>query len=346
VTGPVRRLGAVLLSAGITLALAAAPAYGRSADDPEPKKLFSIDDDRVTESSGLAKSLKHDGIWWTVNDSGDSARLFGVNADGEVKAVLSFNAEVRDVEAIGVGTDGNIYVADIGDNEARRAKVVVYSMPEPAELTDQKMRYRAYDFAYPDGAHDAEALLVHPRSHRLYIVTKATKSGLYAAPEHASRTKLNTLARVGTVSAKVTDGTFTPDGRRILLRSYFTLTAVNWPAFKAYASVQLPVQPIGESIAMGPTNASVVVGSEGENSAVYQVQIPVGKTTATPTPKPATGQAAGPKEDHTRRWIMIGAGVFGLVVALVTFPVNRRERYDALVERQRDRERQRSRSIT
>ena len=79
--------GAALPSAasGATSATATAPAAHSAqaagllpaADPtPAPKKLFSIRDERIQESSGLAKSQKHQGIYWTVNDSSDVARVF------------------------------------------------------------------------------------------------------------------------------------------------------------------------------------------------------------------------------------------------------------------------------
>ena len=128
----------LLSLAGATLPVASASADCGSAPQadptPAPKKLFTIDDERVDESSGLAKSAKYDGIWWTVNDSGDSARVFGIDKTGEVKAELRLKADVKDVEAIAVDTDGTIYIADIGDNKATRDMIEVYTIPEPAEL--------------------------------------------------------------------------------------------------------------------------------------------------------------------------------------------------------------------
>ena len=40
---------------------------------------FRIEDARITESSGLALSMRHPHTVWTVNDSGDSARVFAVD---------------------------------------------------------------------------------------------------------------------------------------------------------------------------------------------------------------------------------------------------------------------------
>jgi hypothetical protein len=324
---------ATLLSlVGATLPVAVSPAVAADAPAP-PKKLFAIHDDRVIESSGLAKSHKYDGLWWTVNDSDDGARIFGLNEDGEVEAVLTFRADVHDVEAIAVGPDGRIYVADIGDNTAKRDMITVYAIAEPDKLEDQAVRFRGYDFEYPDGAHDAETLLVHPKTGRMYIVTKVMKGkgAFYAAPEDPEPgTKVNKLTRMAAAPSGVTDGTFLPDAGRVVLRTYFQIAALTWgPKPNVYARVDLPPAQ-GESVALGPTATSLAAGSEGADSVVYQVPVPPRKPAASTSVKPAAG--AGGDKSHNLRRILIGAGAFALLAAIVTFPTGRRKRDDAPFE--------------
>ncbi len=336
-----RRLAAALVAVPLVL-LASAPA---AVADDEPKKLFTIGDERITESSGLARSLQHEGIWWTTNDSSDSARIFAVNSDGEVEAEVTFGAEPRDVEAIAVGSDGNIYIADIGDNLGDQDKVTVYVVKEPDDLSDQQVKYRAFDFEYPDGPHNAEALLVEPKTDRLFIVTKEGKNGaIYSLGkgEQPSRRDVNTLSRMGTAPAIVTDGTFTPDGKWMILRDPTAMSVWSWPGAKTKLTTSLPLQPRGESIAMGPDDKSVLIGSEGESSPVYQVAIPTKKAApqATETPKPQSASGSGAADtdkSHTMRWTLIGAGAFAFVMAMFTFPKGRRERADAMLEGQRTR---------
>lgn len=328
-------------SAGIAPA-SAAGAVPQADPTPAPKKLFTIRDERVDESSGLAKSQQYEGIWWTVNDSGDTARVFGINASGKVKAVLSFNAPVRDVEAIAVDRDGTIYIADIGDNKSTRDMIAVYTIPEPAQLEDaEEVKFRRYDFTYPDGAHDAETLLIAPETRRLYFVTKALKgkAGFYAAPEEPSRQGTNELTRLADAPLNVTDGTFLPDGKRVVLRSYVDIAAVDWGAApKVVGRAGVPLAQ-GESVAVGPAGNTVLVGSEGSNSAVYEVQVPARKATpqpsATASPKPAAGESAEPKKGSNLRWIIVGAGLFAFVVTIVTFRTGRRERLDRMAENAR-----------
>nr|WP_202886618.1 hypothetical protein [Kribbella sandramycini] len=339
--------GAVLpATAGQT----AATGETATAADPTPaapKKLFTIKDNRLEESSGLAKSAKHDGLYWTINDSGDSARVFGVDTTGEVQVVLRFNAQVRDVEAIAVDADGTIYVADIGDNNATRDMIEIYTIPEPETLKDaENVRYHRYDFKYPDGAHDAETLLVQPQTNRLFIVTKTTKKtpAIYAAPRSPSRQGTNELTKYASApKGQYTDGTFLPDGERIVLRSYTDVSTLSWgttPALVARGPVPLAQ---GESVAVGAADNTLLVGSEGANSIVYQVPVPAkagtGSPPATATPKPTSGapdSGATPAEkNHSLRWILIGAALFAIVVTALTFPPGRRERLDRMAENAR-----------
>jgi hypothetical protein len=325
----------------LTLAGAAIPAQSAGAagtPPPTPTRLFTIHDSRVKESSGLIKSQKYGGIWWTSNDSGDTARIFGVNQAGDVKAVLTFKAAVKDVEALAIDPDGTIYIADIGDNKSNRQMISVYTIPEPAKLADQSVKYHRYDFVYPDGAHDAETLLIQPDTHRLYFVTKVAqgKGAFYAAPAQASVHGTNDLTRLADAPPGITDGTFLPDGKSLVLRSYVDIALLSWPAPNVQARAAVPLAQ-GESVAIGPSATSLVVGSEGANSVVYQVQIPVRKATptASATAPAAATDATGGSKNHNLRWILIGAALFALFVTIVTFPRGRRERRDRMMENAR-----------
>ena len=183
---------------------------------------FRLTDPRITESSGLAASRAHRHTVWTVNDSGDSARVFAVDTrTGDTVGVHTFDAPVQDVEALAIGPDGRMFVGDIGDNDESRPLVRVFWFDEPP-LGQTRGRWASWEFAYPDGPHDAEALLVDPRSGRLSIVTKDEPGAVYAAPDRPSRSGVNRLTRVATAPPVVTDGVVLADGR-VALRGYLRL---------------------------------------------------------------------------------------------------------------------------
>lgn len=257
--------GLVLLPLAIGL-IGVAPPVAVAED----KIAFTLSDERITESSGLATDAEND-RYWTVNDSGDEGRAFALDSDGEVTGTLNFRAEPVDVEAVAMH-DGRLYIADIGDNRASREFVTVYFFDD-AEPGSESQSYRAYDFSYPDGPRDAEALYVDDDG-RLYIVSKEGQGGIYAAPENPSRQGVNELERVADAPAYVTDATFLPDELGIALRTYVSVEVVDTEDHEVIGRAPLPFQRQGESITVSLDGEQLLVGSEGENSDVYAVDIP------------------------------------------------------------------------
>ena len=189
---------------------------------------------------------------------------------------------------------GRLYVADIGDNGADRERITVYYFDD-AQANDQTAAYRSWEFRYPDGAHDAETLLVNDDG-RLYIVTKGAFGAVYAAPKSPKRTAVNELVRVGDAPTAVTDGTFLPGGNRIaLLTAFGTIEILDADSYEKVGTTTAPAQRQPESITVSLTGKSLLVGSEGEESAVYAVPIPEGSSTATPSATPSdSGERADP----------------------------------------------------
>jgi hypothetical protein len=193
----------------------------------------TVEAEAATELSGLVRSRSQPRVLWTHNDSGDRARVFAVAPGGRLLADVAVSgAEAVDWEDIALGPAPGggdaLFVADIGDNDAKRPEVVVYRVPEPrlqgggpavsAPATRLALRY-------PDGAHDAEALLVDRRSGALTIVTKSFggDAGVYvaAAPSAVATTVLRRRGGLSLgVGEAVTAGDVSADGRTIALRTY------------------------------------------------------------------------------------------------------------------------------
>ena len=214
------RLGAVLL----VLVGVALPAAAQQVEGAEVA--LRLQDPRIQESSGLAGSRRHPEVLWTHNDSGDGPRLYALGANGRTLATLTLaGAGARDWEALAPGRDGRgrpaLFVGDIGDNQDLWPEVAVYRVTEPDRLRDATVPAVRYRLRYADGPRDAEALLVDPRSNRLYVATKSSDGGgLYRAPARLHTDQVNVLRRVARVPPVVTDGSFAPDGRSFVLRDY------------------------------------------------------------------------------------------------------------------------------
>lgn len=268
---------AVLLLVGVPLVAA--------ADEVE----FSLDDPSVTESSGLARDTTA-GLYWTVNDSGDTSRAVAVDASGEVRGEVAYTAAVVDVEAVARTPDG-LYLADIGDNYRDRDFVTVYRLVDPTPGATST--YNAWDLRYADGeAHDAEAIAVTAEG-RLLVITKEQEAGVWAAPATPTGGGVNTLERIGDAPSWVTDATVLDDGR-IAVRGYLSVSVLDPEDFSVQASAPLPLQPQGESLTQSLDGEALLVGSEGRRSQVLRVPVPEAVTEDVPNPSaPPTGDPAG-----------------------------------------------------
>ncbi|WP_030584535.1 hypothetical protein [Streptomyces anulatus] len=278
-TGPAGRAAATL-AAALAVALPMFAGSGPAvADDGRPDRDFTIEDPRITESSGLAASRAHPGVYWTHNDSDDGPYVFAVDSrTGKTLATITMSGvgEPRDVEGISIGPDGDIYVGDIGDNlDGTWSHVWIYRFPEPKTLRDATVTAVQYDVKYADGARNAEALMVHPKTGRVYIASKNEDGGgLYEGPAKLTAGSANVFRRVDEVPW-VTDGAFSPDGTRLVLRSYFSAReyAFEKGRLGADRSVGAPFQRQAESVTYTADGSALMFGSEGARSDVVRVEV-------------------------------------------------------------------------
>lgn len=239
------------------------------------EELLTIADPRITESSGLAASLRHPGVYWTHNDSGDGNRLYAIGPDGGTRATVTLaGADAVDWEAMALGRDEAgrpaLYVGDIGDNDRRRGEVALYRIPEPETLADVTVTAVRYRVRYADGPRDAEAMLIDPRTNTVYIADKTSDGNLYAHSGPLDPAAVTVFGRVADAPNLVTDGAFAPDGSRFILRGYFSADMYSTPG-KRVGTVPMPLQRQGESVTFAADGASVLFGSEGKNSTVVRV---------------------------------------------------------------------------
>ncbi|WP_328887716.1 WD40 repeat domain-containing protein [Streptomyces sp. NBC_00316] len=265
--------------AAALLVLAGVAATPATADDGAADRSFTIEDPRITESSGLAASRAHPGIYWTHNDSEDGPYVYAVDSrTGKTVATITMRGvgAPRDVEAISLGPDGDLYVGDIGDNlNGGWDHVWIYRFPEPKVLKDATVRATQFDVKYADGARNAEALMVHPKTGRVYIASKNENGGgLYEGPAQLTTGRTNVFRRVGEVPW-VTDGAFSPDGRELVLRSYFSARGYAFENGRLGADhrVDAPLQGQAESVTYTADGSALMFGSEGVRSDVVRVDI-------------------------------------------------------------------------
>lgn len=210
-----------------------------------PVKLADLEDKAINESSGLVASRTSPGNYWTHNDSGNGPVIYAFDSNGRRRGVWRVTGATSDDwedMAAGPGPKAGtsyLYIGDIGDNDGTRSEIILWRIPEPVipatdtgsterrpEVTEpaEKIRLR-----YPDGKHDSEALLIHPTTGRIYVVTKVPliNASVYAADMPSDLSDVATLTRVGEVELPglaggiVTGGAISPDGTRAALCDYF-----------------------------------------------------------------------------------------------------------------------------
>jgi hypothetical protein len=269
----------VTLATTTALVLSVAPAataVTTQSDSSSGQRKASVDrrlaDDRINESSGLALSNRHRNVLYTHEDSGGGSLLYAVGGRGKTRAVLDVkSAQTRDWEDMSTGPNNSLWIGDIGDNARARNTVTVYRTKEPRRLQSGKLPSTSFEFKYPDGAHDAEALLVRPRTGRLFIATKeGSGAGFYRAPKQLSSTKVNRLHRRMSVPTKITAGAFEPKGGGFVVRNH-NFAWIYDNIHTKPQKVKLPDMPQGESIEFTQRGRNLLAGSERRNSLVWSV---------------------------------------------------------------------------
>jgi hypothetical protein len=265
--------------------------------------IADLQDTSIKESSGLAASRTTAGIFWTHNDSGDGPFIYAFDHRGRRKGVWRVReAAARDWEdmAAGPGPDRNrnyLYIGDIGDNSERRSEIVVYRVPEPkitpagASSTNAKPTLtetaESIRLRYPDGPHDAEALLVHPVTGAIYIVIKIMFAtvGVYEASAWPGDDGVRTLSRLGELKipslfgGMITGGAISPNGRRVALCDYIQAYEIVLTGREPFDSIwKQPLTTIalgnrqqGEAITYRLDGKALLATSEGLPTPLVQV---------------------------------------------------------------------------
>ena len=252
------------------------------------KEIGKLTDDRLNEISGIAASSIKKNSFWVHNDSGDSARVFFINQNGNLKGTVAFNEKAKDCEDIAVGIGmakgSYVYLADIGDNIEWRGKVFIYVFKEKDLLKSIAKKhideYKRTALEYEDGMFNAEAMMIDNIDSLLYIVTKGKQSTfLYFAKLrdifNREKVVMNRIAQLSCTN--ITGGDISQNGKEILLKNYDSI--FYWkrnkgePVYETlhrYATiVPYKKESQGEAICFDRNNAGFYTVSEDKFSPIY-----------------------------------------------------------------------------
>jgi hypothetical protein len=172
--------------------------------------------------SGIVASRRHPGVLWAIRDRGGQDRpgkpqnaLYAYKVrDGRVEEVVpgaTFKAvpvpvAAGDWEDIGRDREGNLWIADIGNNECDRTDTALLKLREPDPAAAGPARLLAtYRYRFPDppagcAGRNAEAMFLVDDVP--YLIDKAERSTLYRFPKLDPGGTV-TLEKVGVLAGQV-----------------------------------------------------------------------------------------------------------------------------------------------
>ncbi len=155
----------------------------------ELKEYKRIDKPARNEVSGIIKDPRFENVFWVLGDSGTDNKVYAINEKGEMVSGKEYEglelegAANRDWEDIAIDEEGNLIIADIGNNCSCRTDQSVIILKEPSAVTQSSSDYEKYDIKYqkPDGflyrfinySPDAESLFW--KDGIIYVLSKKFK---------------------------------------------------------------------------------------------------------------------------------------------------------------------------
>lgn len=205
----------------------------------------------LKENSGMV-SLK-DSTVWIVEDGGNKDELYKINFKGEILKTLEVkNGDNDDWEDLTKDRLGNVYIADIGNNNNTRKNLTIYKVPNPEIEPGDKIDAEKIELKYPEQKEfppkkdkrffDAEALFHYNK--KLFIVTKNRSNPftgnayVYSVPDEKGEYEATLVAEINLCSdwetCQITGMDISPSGKKVIALSYgklFIFTDFTWDDF-------------------------------------------------------------------------------------------------------------------
>lgn len=199
-------------------------------------KLVSYLSEDLKEVSGVEKS--HDlNVLWMHNDSGNTAELFKVSTQGKILQKRALAVKNHDWEDITSDNDGNIYIADFGNNNNKRKNLAILKVKQESLLNGDNVEVEKIQFSYPnqtkfppkkkDRFFDAESLFY--KDGFLYIFTKSRVKGkhgktmLYKVPatkgDYTAK-YISEYTNCDAIHCAITAAAISPDKQKVVLLTH------------------------------------------------------------------------------------------------------------------------------
>lgn len=202
-----------------------------------------INTNLLLEASGMGASLNFPNYLWVNNDSGDQPKVYLIDTNAQYVGFANVNeANNVDWEDMAVTKNeagkGVIYLADTGDNSFLFNTYAIYKMDEPTVLPNTNgnvtiNKIQKFEFVYPDGKKDTEAMIVDHKTKEIYVITKRdAKARVYKIPQETN--KINTAIFItelpfggantfADVPGGATAADISQDNKEIIIKNYFQI---------------------------------------------------------------------------------------------------------------------------
>ncbi len=214
-------------------------ASNDSKDELLPK--YKLSYHGKLEISGIVRSRNNPDVFWIHNDSGDEPRVFAINTEGEFYASARYknyegvhiNGAINvDWEDLTMDDEGNLIIADVGNNRNDRRDLLLYYIPEPSPIAGKTSVMKKVFIRYPeqktypapqsDFNYDCEAVFF--ANDKVHLLTKNrsdSKTNLYRL-DAIKTNQVNELTLVDSfdTQGKVTAADVSPDALKLIITTY------------------------------------------------------------------------------------------------------------------------------
>ena len=188
----------------------------------------------LKENSGMV-SLR-DSTVWIIEDGGNKDVLYKVDFMGNILKTLKMkNGDNDDWEDLTKDSLGNVYIADIGNNDNSRKNLKIYKVPnpemEPGDAGKIELSYPNQKEFPPKKSgrfFDAEAIFHH--DDKLFIVTKnradpfTGNAYIYSVPDVEGSYEASLVGEINVCTdwktCQITGIAISPSGKKIIALSY------------------------------------------------------------------------------------------------------------------------------
>ena len=259
----------------------------------------------LSENSSASMSVRQPGVFFSINDSGNDALVFGLDTTGADRGNWRVvGANNVDWEATAIGPCGGascLYIGDTGDNDAMRQSRTIYRVAEPDALPPGKhptlgqLRAESLQYRYQDSAHDVEAMYVPPNGDVVLITKRPMivrlghyrdalvfrlSSSLWGTTTQAVATLVDSLPIVpGSAPFRlITDAALSPDAKHLAVRTYaqvyiFATDSVTGAVDHAIAPSVCDVTTLseyqGEGVSWANNTGRLIFTSEGKKAPLH-----------------------------------------------------------------------------